>query len=196
MPENSNNNYPGIFVNLCMSKTGTNYITSSIAIFKQYKTLAEKAMLQVSDEALFFQPNEESNSIYLIVKHMSGNMQSRWTDFLTSDGEKEWRNRDEEFVQHGHPSREEVMQLWENGWQCLFDALSPLQESDLSTHVYIRSEAHSVLEAINRQVAHYSYHVGQIVFLAKIVVNTDWKTLSIARGHSGDFNKGMNHLTK
>lgn len=179
-----------------MSKTGTNYITSSIVIFKQYKALAEKAMLQVNDEALFFQPNEESNSIYLVVKHMSGNMQSRWTDFLTSDGEKDWRNRDEEFEQDEHLSREEVMQLWEKGWQCLFDALSPLQETDLSKHVYIRSEAHSVMEAINRQVAHYSYHVGQIVFLAKIIVSTDWKTLSIARGKSGDFNTGMNHLIK
>lgn len=179
-----------------MSKTDTDYIASSIAVFKQYKALAEKAMLQVDDAGLFFQPNEESNSIYLVIKHMSGNMQSRWTDFLTSDGEKEWRNRDEEFNQQEQLPREEVMILWEKGWQCLFGALTPLQETDLAKHVYIRSEAHSVMEAINRQVAHYSYHVGQIVFLAKIVVNTDWKTLSIARGKSNDFNKGMNHLNK
>ncbi|MES2689845.1 MAG: DUF1572 family protein [Bacteroidota bacterium] len=179
-----------------MSKTGTNHIASSIAIFKQYKTLAEKAMAQLNDEDLFFQPNEESNSIYLIIKHLSGNMQSRWTDFMTSDGEKDWRNRDEEFNQQGQPSREEVMQLWEKGWQCLFDALSPLHEADLAAPIYIRSEAHSVMEAINRQIAHYSYHVGQIVFIAKIVVNTDWKTLSIAKGRSSDFNKRMNHLTK
>lgn len=179
-----------------MSKTGTNYIASSLAIFRQYKALAEKAMAQVSDQALFFQPNEESNSIYLLIKHMSGNMQSRWTDFLTSDGEKEWRNRDDEFEMNRQPSREEVMQLWEKGWNCLFDALTPLTEQQLSTHVYIRSEAHSVMEAINRQVAHYSYHVGQIVFIAKIVAGTSWSTLSIARGQSNNFNTGMNHLAK
>jgi hypothetical protein len=174
-----------------MNKTGTDYLASSIAIFRQYKSLAEKAMTQVSDESLLWQPNEESNSIYLIIKHMSGNMQSRWTDFLTSDGEKPWRNRDSEFEQPGQISREEIMQEWEKGWQCVFDALEPLTEADLSQLVYIRGEAHSVMEAVNRQVAHYSYHVGQIVYLAKLIRNTGWQTLSIARGKSGAFNEAM-----
>lgn len=179
---------------LCfMSKTGTDYLHSALNMFRQYKTLAEKAMEQVKDDELFIRPDEESNSIYLIIKHMSGNMQSRWTDFLASDGEKPWRMRDEEFSQTGQPSREEVMELWEKGWQCLFTALGPLNETDLGRIVYIRSEAHSVMEAVNRQVAHYSYHVGQIVFLSKMFRREQWKTLSIARGRSADFNKGMKH---
>jgi hypothetical protein len=176
-----------------MSKTGTDYLLSSLNIFRQYKTLAEKAMAQVSDDALFYQPDEESNSIYLIIKHLSGNMQSRWTGFMTSDGEKPWRKRDEEFYQSETPPRAEVMELWEKGWQCLFDALSPLSEKDLAVQVSIRSEAHSVMEAINRQVAHYSYHVGQIVFLCKMIRKSEWHTLSIAKGKSGEFNQGMNH---
>lgn len=175
-----------------MNKTGTNYLASSLAIFRQYKSLAEKAMAQVNDEGLLWLPNEESNSIYLIIKHMSGNMQSRWTDFLTSDGEKPWRNRDAEFEQPQQLSREAIMQEWEKGWQCLFDALEPLSEQDLAQVVYIRSEAHSVMEAINRQVAHYSYHTGQIVFLAKLIANRNWNTLSIARGRSDAFNEKMN----
>lgn len=174
-----------------MNKTGTNYLASSIAIFRQYKALAEKAMAQLSDESLLWQPNEESNSVYLIIKHMSGNMQSRWTDFLTSDGEKPWRNRDSEFEQPDRLSRKEIMDEWEKGWQCLFNALEPLTEADLAKLVYIRSEAHSVMEAVNRQVSHYSYHVGQIVFLAKLIRNTDWQTLSIARGRSAEFNDAM-----
>lgn len=174
-----------------MNKTGTDYLASSIAIFRQYKALAEKAMTQLSDESLLWQPNEESNSIYLVIKHMSGNMLSRWTDFLTSDGEKPWRNRDSEFEQPAQLSRAEIMQEWEKGWQCVFNALEPLTEADLAKLVYIRGEAHSVMEAVNRQVSHYSYHVGQIVFLAKLIRNTDWQTLSIARGKSDAFNAAM-----
>jgi hypothetical protein len=171
-----------------MNKTGTNYLASSIAIFKQYKTLADKAMEQIDEEAFFWQPNTASNSVYLIVKHMSGNMKSRWTDFLTTDGEKPWRNRDDEFEQNEKPTRDEIFTLWETGWTCLFDALNPLTEADLSKTMLIRNEPHSVMEGINRQIAHYASHVGQIVFLCKMISNEDWKTLSIAKGKSNEFN--------
>lgn len=148
-------------------------------------------MEQITDEAFFWQPNPASNSVYLIIKHMSGNMKSRWTDFLTTDGEKPWRNRDDEFEQNEQPTREQILQLWEDGWNCLFDALNPLQESDLAKIMYIRSEPHSVMEGINRQIAHYSSHVGQIIFLCKMLSNDNWKTLSIAKGKSNDFNNKM-----
>lgn len=180
-----------IFTATFMDKTKTNYLASSIAIFKQYKTLADKAMEQIPDEAFFWQPNPSSNSVYLIIKHMSGNMKSRWTDFLTTDGEKTWRNRDDEFEQNEQPSREQILQLWEEGWNCLFDALTPLEESDLVKIMYIRSEPHSVMEGINRQIAHYSSHVGQIIFLCKMLSNHTWKTLSIAKGKSNEFNDNM-----
>lgn len=171
-------------------KTSTDYLASSIAIFKQYKQLAEKAMAQLSDEQLFWKPEPESNSIYLIVKHLHGNMLSRWTDFLTSDGEKEWRNRDSEF-EDDQPGREAMMQQWEAGWSCLFEALAPLTSDDLGRIVQIRKEDHSVMEAVNRQVAHYSYHVGQIVFLAKMMRSDAWQSLSIPRNKSREFNERM-----
>lgn len=174
-----------------MSKTDTDYLQSSIRIFRQYKAIGEKAMQQIPDEAFFWKPNEESNSVYLLIKHMSGNMQSRWTDFLNSDGEKEWRKRDEEFEQSEQLDRIAILAAWEKGWACLFDALSPLTEADLGRHVSIRGEAHSVMEAVNRQVAHYSYHIGQLVFLCKLIVNSQWQTLSIARGQSDAFNQNM-----
>jgi hypothetical protein len=172
-------------------KTGTDPISSARDIFRQYKSLAEKAMLQITDEEFFFTPEPESNSIALIVKHLSGNMKSRWTDFLTSDGEKEWRKRDDEFENPGN--RKELMQAWEDGWNCLFHALDPLDYEDISRIITIRSEEHSVLEAINRQIAHYSYHVGQIVYLAKSMKGNAWQTLSIAKGKSADFNQKMKH---
>lgn len=175
-----------------MSKTSTNYIAISVAIFRQYKLLAENALEQVSHEEYFFQPDAESNSLYLLIKHLSGNMQSRWTDFLTTDGEKPWRNRDSEFEMNEQPDTEQIKQLWEKGWACLFEALNNLEETNLSDTVYIRGEAHSVLEAINRQIAHYSYHVGQLVFLAKIIRQEQWKTLSIAKGQSEAYNKHIN----
>lgn len=174
-----------------MSKTGTNYIESSRAIFEQYKKLGEKAMAQISDEALFWKPDPESNSVYLIVKHLHGNMVSRWTNFLTSDGEKEWRKRDDEFEQREALTREEVMQLWEVGWLCLFSAFNELKPETLGKHVLIRGEAHSVMEAINRQVAHYSYHVGQLVYVCKMLQPVHWKSLSIPRGKSDEFNNNM-----
>jgi hypothetical protein len=166
----------------------TSYIEDSLALFRYYKKLSEGAMAQLTDEQLYAALDSEMNSIAVIVKHMAGNMHSRWTDFLTSDGEKPDRNRDSEFVEP--PSgREALLKLWEQGWSCLFHALEPLTDADLTRTVTIRGEAHSVMQAINRQVAHYSYHCGQIVFLAKHFRADDWKSLSVPRGASGGFNE-------
>jgi len=165
----------------------TSYIEDSLSIFRQYKSLAERALEQVSDEQLTGILDAESNSIAIIVKHMAGNMRSRWTDFLTTDGEKPDRHRDSEF--EAPPStRAELMETWESGWRLLFLALEALKESDLTRTVYIRAEPHSVMQAINRQIAHYACHVGQIVFLAKHFQSSQWKSLSIPRGKSKDFN--------
>lgn len=155
--------------------------------FEYYKSLGEKTFAQLSDEQLFFQPNEECNSIATIVKHLWGNMLSRWTDFLTSDGEKEWRMRDAEFV-NDLKTREEMLQKWNEGWQCLFDALDSITPENENTIIYIRNQAHTITDAINRQLAHYAYHAGQIVFLGKLMVSTDWKSLSIPRNQSAEFN--------
>jgi len=163
------------------------YLKSSIRLFAYYKGLGEKAMAQMPEEKLFWQYNPESNSIAMIVQHISGNMLSRWTDFLTTDGEKDWRNRDREF-ENDIKTRDELNLAWNKGWQCLFDALNPLTAADLPKIVYIRSEAHTVMEAINRQLAHYPYHIGQMIFIAKMVADSDWKSLSIPRGKSVDFN--------
>lgn len=176
-----------------MTKTSTDHLQSSLRLFKQYKQLAEGAIDQLSAEELYAKPDEESNSIFLIMKHLSGNMQSRWSDFLHSDGEKPWRNRDTEFEQNEMLTKEEVMKMWEKGWACLFDAITPLTSSNLGDITTIRGEAHSVMEAINRQIAHYSYHVGQIVFLAKMLRKDQWKTLSIAKGKSDEFNATLKH---
>ncbi len=165
----------------------TSYIEDSLAIFCQYKSLAERAMAQVTDDQLTRTLDAESNSIAVIVKHMAGNMRSRWTDFLTTDGEKPDRNRDSEF--EAPPStRAELMQTWESGWRCLFAGLEALTEADLTRTVYIRTEPHSVMQAINRQIAHYACHVGQIVFLAKHFRSSQWESLSIPRGRSKEFN--------
>jgi hypothetical protein len=166
----------------------TSYLEDSLALFRQYKHLAEKAMTQVTDEQLLAVLDSEMNSIAVIVKHMAGNMRSRWTDFLTSDGEKPDRDRDAEFIDPP-ATREALLTLWEEGWQCVFTALEPLSDRDLSHTITIRGEAHSVLQAINRQVAHYSYHCGQIVLLAKHFKNHDWQSLSVPRGHSSNFNR-------
>jgi len=168
----------------------TSYLKDSTALLRYYKKLAERAMAQVPDDALFAVPDSESNSIAVIVKHLSGHMRSRWTDFLTTDGEKPNRNRDSEFV--SPPStRAELLSLWEAGWNCLFDVLASLTESDLSRQVTIRGEPHSVLQAINRQLAHYPYHVGQIVFLARHYSAGRWTTLSVPRGQSAAFNAAV-----
>ncbi|KGO90634.1 DUF1572 domain-containing protein [Flavobacterium suncheonense] len=163
------------------------YLQSSKRLFLYYKTLGEKAMEQLEEEQLFFAANEDTNSIAVIVQHLSGNMLSRWTDFLTSDGEKEWRNRDSEF-ELNLKTREELLKVWEKGWNCLFKALDDLTEAQLSQIVYIRNEGHTVLDAINRQLAHYPYHVGQMVFYAKMLKKTEWTSLSIPKNKSNDYN--------
>lgn len=164
------------------------YIADSLSLFRYYKTLGEGAISQVSDEQLLTVLDPEMNSIAQIVKHMAGNMRSRWTDFLTTDGEKPDRNRDDEFLQP--PSnREALLKMWERGWTHLFTALQPLSDNDLSRTVEIRGEPHSVMQAIHRQIAHYSYHVGQIVLLAKHFRHSDWQSLSVPRGKSADFNR-------
>jgi|GEM_PF-247849 hypothetical protein len=166
----------------------TSYLEDSLSLFRMYKRLGEGAMAQLSDEQLFSAIDQESNSVAIIVKHMAGNMRSRWTDFLTTDGEKPDRNRDTEF-ENAPPTREQLMNLWEDGWSRVFSALTPLTDADLGRTITIRGEPHSVMQAVNRQVAHYAMHTGQIVFLAKHFKNTDWKTLSVPKKGSADFNR-------
>jgi hypothetical protein len=166
----------------------TSYVTDTVALFRQYKRLADAALAQVTDEQLQTALDAEGNCLAIIVKHMAGNMRSRWTDFLTSDGEKPNRNRDMEF-EEPPSSRTEVMQMWEEGWSILFAALEPLTDADLSRTITIRGEAHSVMQAINRQVAHYAYHCGQIVFLAKHLSDSNWKCLTVPRRQSNEFNR-------
>lgn len=166
------------------------YIEDALDVLRSLKRLADKAIAQVSDEEFFRTIDAESNSIALIMKHMAGNMRSRWTDFLTTDGEKPDRHRDSEFVVEGE-DRRAIEEHWERGWRTVFDAIEPLKGEDLMREVTIRREPHTVVEAINRQISHYGQHTGQIVFLAKHLKSADWKTLSIARGHSEDFNKKM-----
>ena len=169
-------------------KFTTSYIEDALAVFRQYKLLGERAVQQVSDQQLFASLDDESNSIAIIVKHLAGNMRSRWTDFLTTDGEKATRNRDGEFVDPP-ATREALMREWEVGWACVFGAIEPLTDADLGRVVTIRGEAHSVMQAINRQLAHYPQHVGQIVMLAKHFAGERWQTLSVARNKSGEFNR-------
>lgn len=169
-------------------KFSTSYIEDSLSLFRYYKKLGEGAIEQVSDEQLFTTLDPEMNSIAIIVKHIAGNMRSRWTDFLTSDGEKPDRNRDTEFEQP--PStRSGLLKSWNDGWDRVFSALEPLSDSDLERSVSIRGEPHSVMQAINRQIAHYAQHIGQIVFLAKHLRTSEWQTLSIPRGKSEEFNR-------
>jgi hypothetical protein len=165
----------------------TPYLESVTKQFLYYKSLGEKAMAQLEGEQLFVMTNEDTNSIATIIKHLSGNMLSRWTDFLTTDGEKEWRQRDAEF-ENDLQSKEQVMAIWEKGWKCFFDALDSLKPDQLSEIIYIRNEGHTVVEAINRQLAHYPYHIGQIVFYAKQLKKTEWETLSIAKNKSNSYN--------
>jgi hypothetical protein len=170
--------------------TGTTYLNSVKKEFKRYKEVAEKAIDQVPSEKLFIKLTDESNSVAIIVQHLAGNMLSRWTDFLISDGEKAWRNRDDEFEAKIH-EKEELMAYWNNGWLCLTSALENLREEDLGRIVYIRNEPHTVIDAIQRQLAHYPYHVGQIVFAAKILKEGEWRSLSIPKNKSGEFNEKM-----
>ena len=167
----------------------TSYLKDSIDLFRFYKKGAERAIAQCSDEALFTTIDSESNSIAIIVKHLAGNMRSRWMDFLTTDGEKSDRNRDSEF-EDPPKTRAELMELWERGWKYVFDALEPLTEADLTRTVTIRTEPHSVMQAINRQMAHYANHIGQIVFVAKHLTakaTGKWDSLSVPRGKSKQF---------
>ena len=166
----------------------TSYVQDSLALFAYYKNLAEKAMAQVTDADLTAVLDGEMNSIAVIVKHMEGNMRSRWTNFLTSDGEKPDRNRDAEFVEPP-ATREALLSLWDRGWSYVFAALKPLSEQDLTLRIFIRGEPHSVMQAINRQMAHYAYHCGQIVLLAKHFGSARWQSLTVPRGHSADFNR-------
>ena len=171
-----------------MEKIVDNYRADALLSFRNYKTLAERALEQVSDKDFFRQIDPESNSIAVIVKHIAGNLHSRWRDFLTSDGEKPDRRRDTEFEMIGD-TRESLMQFWETGWQTLFYAIEPLTPADLSKTVTIRGEPHTVVAAINRQLTHYSMHIGQIVLLAKHFRSIEWKTLSVPRNTSDEFNQ-------
>jgi hypothetical protein len=166
----------------------TSYLEDSLTLFRYYKKLAERAMDQVPDEQLFAPLDQEANSIAIVVKHMAGNMRSRWSDFMTTDGEKPDRDRDSEFVDPP-ATREALLDLWEDGWTRLFRALEPLSDADLERTVTIRGVAHSVMQAINRQVAHYAHHVGQIVLLAKHASHDRWQSLSIPRNRSTEFNR-------
>jgi hypothetical protein len=170
------------------SSAAQNYLDDARKALHAYKKMTEKAFAQVNDEEFFHAIDPEANSIAVVVKHIAGNALSRWTDFLTSDGEKDDRNRDGEFVIGDDATRDEVMAHWERGWAAVFTALDPLTADDLVKTVTIRGEVHTVVEAINRQLMHYAYHIGQIVFLAKHFRSADWKTLSIARNRSAEFN--------
>ncbi len=169
-------------------KFTTSYVEDSLTLFRYYKKLAERAMEQVTDEQLFASLDEETNSIGIVVKHMAGNMRSCFTDFLTTDGEKPDRNRDAEFVDPPG-SRKALLEQWEDGWSRVFRALEPLSDADMGRTVTIRGEAHSVTQAINRQVAHYAHHVGQIVMLAKHFAHDRWQSLSVPRNRSAEFNR-------
>jgi hypothetical protein len=171
-----------------MPSPGKEFLRSATRRLKYYKELGEKTFDQLSDIDIHYQPNAESNSIAIIVQHLYGNMMSRWTNFLTEDGEKEWRQRDEEFEIHGY-NKEQVMELWQKGWNCFLPALESLTEDDLVKTVYIRKEPLLVVDAINRQLAHYPYHVGQIIYAGKLIKDNDWKNLSIPKGDSQHYNQ-------
>jgi hypothetical protein len=161
-----------------------NYLDDSRKAMRAYKKLADKALEQLNDEEYFVALDEESNSIAVVMKHMAGNMFSRWTDFLTTDGEKPNRNRDYEFVIAANTTKDDVHDYWERGWECVFAALDPLQIEDLEKLVFIRGEEHTVVQAINRQLMHYAYHIGQIVYLAKHFRSAEWNSLSIPRNRA------------
>jgi hypothetical protein len=164
------------------------YIPSVIKQFEYNKSLGDKTFNQLTKEQLFWQFNDESNSVATLVKHISGNMLSRWTNFLTEDGEKPWRKRDEEFI-NSYTTKKEMINEWEKGWKCLFENLHKITPENSDKIVYIRNEGHTITEAINRQLCHYSYHIGQIVMLGKMTKNTDWQTVSIAKNASKSYNE-------
>jgi hypothetical protein len=172
------------------------YLDDAVTTFKDYKVLAEKAFEQLSAEEFFLAIDAEANSVAVIIKHMAGNMISRWTDFLTSDGEKPDRHRDMEFVITEGTTHDDLLAYWERGWACVFKAVEPLRPEDFDRKVLIRGEEHSIVEAINRQLTHYAYHTGQIVFLAKHIRSADWKSLSIPRNRSSEFNAYLEEKNK
>lgn len=167
---------------------GTEYLQTTIRRLRYYKFLGEKTFGQLTDADFHYVPNETSNSIAVIIQHVSGNMLSRWTNFLTEDGEKAWRQRDAEFVVHDQ-TKQQILEMWENGWQCFLNALTALTENDLLKTIYIREEPLLVIDAINRQLAHYPYHVGQILYIAKLIKGSGWQSLSIEKGKSEAYNK-------
>lgn len=179
-----------------------NFLNSSILQFEYYKSLGERTINQLDNEDLFFAPQKESNSIAIIVNHLHGNMMSRWTNFLSSDGEKEWRNRDQEF-EDVISNKKELLQKWEEGWSCLFEALNTVNEENFGQLIYIRNQGHTITEAVLRQLAHYAYHIGQIVYLGKLCKENKWESLSIPKGESTEYNskkfsktKRKEHFTK
>lgn len=166
----------------------THYLKSARFEFERYKTLGDKTFVQLSDMDIHWKYREETNSIALIVKHMVGNMLSRWTNFLTEDGEKPWRNRETEFTDP-YPDKDAMLSAWEKGWQCLFDALDSVNEHNFNAPILIRSEKHSIVEAVHRQLAHYANHAGQLVLLGTMIKGPDWISPSIPKGGSESFNK-------
>lgn len=181
------------FTNLSSPFRGTGgFLESAITRLNYYKNLSDKTFAQLSDNDFHFVPSDESNSIAIIIQHMHGNMLSRWTDFLTSDGEKTWRKRDAEFEDQNF-TKEQLLDLWEAGWKCFLDMLNSLSNADLEKTVYIRTEQLSVIDAINRQLSHYPYHVGQIIYAAKILKNKNWQNLSVPKGKSAISNELKNN---
>ena len=170
-----------------MSSIGKEFLTSATKRLIYYKDLGDKTFEKLNDWDFHYQPNEEANSIAIIIQHLAGNMLSRWTNFLTEDGEKQWRQRDDEFELHNY-KKEQLLELWEKGWNCFFSALDSLKKKDLKKIIYIRQEPLTVIDAINRQLAHYPYHVGQIIHIAKIIKGKNWTTLSIPKGGSISYN--------
>ena len=163
------------------------YLNSVIKQLEYYKSVGEKTFDQLEEADYFWQNNEASNSIAIVVNHLWGNMKSRWTDFLTSDGEKEWRNRDLEF-ESVIRTKSEMLEKWEDGWRCVFEALDSITEENFNTEILIRNESHTVVEAINRQMMHYAYHIGQIVYVGRMIKGDEWKSLTIPKGQSEAFN--------
>lgn len=168
---------------------GEEYLTTVIRRLKYYRDLGERTFAQLEDEDFHWQPSSESNSIAVIIQHLSGNMLSRWTNFLTEDGEKDWRNRDDEFDTHAR-SKLELVEIWNKGWDCFLNSLNSLKNEDLLKPIYIREESMTAIDAISRQLAHYPYHVGQIVYIGRMIKNESWKNLSIPKGSSQQYNQG------
>ncbi len=166
----------------------SNYLESVIKQFNYLKSLGDKTFAQLNDKDIHWKHNEYSNNIAIVTKHIVGNMLSRWTNFLTEDGEKDWRHRDSEF-EDSYTTKAAMISAWEKGWKCLFDAITPLKDEDLKRIIYIRNEGHTVTEAINRQLSHYSYHIGQIVLLGTLIKGNDWKSLSVPKNQSKAYNQ-------